>query len=329
MAEKSKKLFFRSFVSLALIVIIFLQIDFRSLAQVFLSVNPVLFLLAGLLFVAQQVLTAFSWAILLRTKQNNLPFKKVLEAHIVGNFLGTFMPSSLGYDVARVFRLSKHLARRVDAISSMFVCRIIGLLVLLLFAFGVSIPVSQLDHDANTLGLVIGILAVFLLTLGLLFNERFMRTLGRLFDSTGLHSIKEKLRQVYLSIREYSSQRAAVLQVGLITLILQVLGILFIYFVGLSLGISVPLMYYFIFIPIIVVITLLPISVAGIGLREGSFVYFFSHVGATEPQALSMSLLVFAQTLLLALIGGIFYWVSDDPVKRKVIAQAFPADQQP
>jgi uncharacterized protein (TIRG00374 family) len=329
LTEKSKKLFFRSFVSLALIVIIFVRIDFRSLAQLFLSVNPLLFLLAGLLLVAQQALTAFSWGILLRTKQNNLPFKKVLEAHIVGNFLGTFMPSSLGYDVARVFRLSKHLTRRVDAISSMFVCRAIGLLVLLLFAFGVSLPISQLDHDAKTLWLVMGMLGVFLLALGLLLNKRFIRTMGKLFDRIGLDGVKEKLRQVYLSILEYSSERVAVLQVGLMTLVLQVIGILFIYFVGLSLGVSVPLVYFFIFIPIIAVITLLPISVAGIGLREGSFIYFFSHVGATEPQALSMSLLVFAQTLLLALIGGIFYWVDDDPIKRKVVAQAFPADQQP
>ncbi len=294
----------------------------------FLSVNPLLFLLAGLLFAAQQALTAFSWGILLRTKQNDLPFKKVLEAHVVGNFLGTFMPSSLGYDIARVFRLSKHLARRVDAISSMFVCRAIGLLVLLLFAFGVSLPISQLEHDSKTLWLMMGMLGVFLLALGLLFHERFMRTMGKLFNRFGLHSVKERLRPVYLSILEYSSQRAAVLQIGLITLVLQVVGILFIYVVGLSLGIAVPLVYYFIFIPIIAIITLLPISVAGIGLREGSFIYFFSHVGATEPQALSMSLLVFAQTLFLALIGGIFFWVGDDPVERKMVADAFSTEQK-
>jgi uncharacterized membrane protein YbhN (UPF0104 family) len=95
-----------------------------------------------------------------------------------------------------------------------------------------------------------------------------------------------------------------------IIFIYQNCGIIAIYLIGASLNVSVPLVYYFIFCPLISIISLLPVSIAGIGVREGGFVYFFTRVGASKPEALSIALLLFFEAICMALIGGILYWAA-------------------
>ena len=82
----------------------------------------------------------------------------------------------------------------------------------------------------------------------------------------------------------------------------------------------VGLGYYFVYVPVIFVISMLPISVAGIGVREGSFVYFFSQVGASKPEAFSLSLAVFLQAVGLALLGGALYWMNGLALQKQGLA---------
>jgi len=87
----------------------------------------------------------------------------------------------------------------------------------------------------------------------------------------------------------------------------QGIGVICTYLVGLSLGLEVSLEYYFLSVPIIWLVTMLPISINGIGVREGGFVLFFTAVGVSTADALLLSLLTFAQLLLIGLLGGVLF----------------------
>ncbi|NQT37216.1 MAG: flippase-like domain-containing protein, partial [Planctomycetes bacterium] len=95
----------------------------------------------------------------------------------------------------------------------------------------------------------------------------------------------------------------------LISVVYQTVGIVCTYLVGLSLGLNVPLGYYFVSVPIIWLLTMLPIAINGIGVREGGFVLFFTAAGASTADALLLSFLTFAQLLLIGLFGGVLYLV--------------------
>jgi len=86
----------------------------------------------------------------------------------------------------------------------------------------------------------------------------------------------------------------------------QGIGVICTYLVGLSLGLEVSLEYYFLSVPIIWLVTML-ISINGIGVREGGFVLFFTAVGVSTADALLLSLLTFAQLLLIGLLGGVLF----------------------
>ena len=111
--------------------------------------------------------------------------------------------------------------------------------------------------------------------------------------------------------------RKVMFRIIMLSLFTQIIGIIIFYTAGLSLNISVPIIYYFLYIPVIQVIVLLPISIAGIGVREGAFVYFFTQLGVSRTQAFSLSLVVFSLSLCLAFIGGIIYWCSGILIPRE------------
>src|SRR3989337_2338488 len=79
------------------------------------------------------------------------------------------------------------------------------------------------------------------------------------------------------------------------------------YVLGRGLGMDIPLAYYFLFIPLTTVISMLPISLSGLGIREGAFIFLFTMVGATKEQAITLSLLWFATAALVSMIGGVEY----------------------
>jgi len=70
----------------------------------------------------------------------------------------------------------------------------------------------------------------------------------------------------------------------------------------------VPFRHYLVLVPVTMVVQLLPVSIAGFGLREGSFVFFFGRVGMSDARAFGLGLLVFGLTLLLWAIGAVLYW---------------------
>jgi uncharacterized membrane protein YbhN (UPF0104 family) len=88
---------------------------------------------------------------------------------------------------------------------------------------------------------------------------------------------------------------------------------------GLSLGIDVPLTAYFVFIPIIVLIMQLPITVNGLGTTQVAFLHLFVPQGAPEAQVFALSVLFLALGIAGSLPGGLFYAI-EDPRQRGVRA---------
>jgi uncharacterized membrane protein YbhN (UPF0104 family) len=93
----------------------------------------------------------------------------------------------------------------------------------------------------------------------------------------------------------------------ILSLIIQSTVIISYYILAAGLRMSIPFGYFFLLIPLTTAVAMLPISLAGLGIREGAFVFLFTKVGATQAEALSLSLLWFFISVFINLIGGIEY----------------------
>lgn len=306
------KLWLKALISVALIAVLCWQIDLAELQSAFAPADLRLWLLAFVLFIGQQVLVAYCWQMLLEAENQRVPFRKTLEVHFVGSFFGTFLPSSVGMDILRVYQLGRYLRRGVDAASTMFVARVVGFLINFVLALAVALPVSRALGDARLFWAVLAGTLAFAAALVIMLHAFSLRVLRHVLQRFKLDGLAEKLTEFRGGILALFKKRGAAGALIVLSFLYQALGILIIYLIGVALQIELALWHYFIYIPLITTITVLPISLAGIGLRENAFVFFFALAGVAASQSLSLSLMVFAQTLGLALLGGIWYFFARD-----------------
>ncbi len=311
MIKKASQFLLKGVISVGLIsALLIWKVDGSELRQTFQSVDVPLFTLATLLFFFQNVIIAYCWQIVLVAQRNNVPFLRVLQVHFIGSFFGTFMPTSIGMDIVRAFSLSRYMRQGVDAMSSMFVTRVVGFLTNFAIALIVAFPVAEATGNLRILQVVAVMTVLFILAVWVLLHPQFLNGLGFILNRVGLQKIIAKIELFQNSSRALRHEKTSMYKLVSMSLGFQLLGSYIIYLVGLSLGITVAWYHYFIMVPLITAVTVLPLSIAGIGLRESAFVFFFVPLGATEAQAFSLSLLVFAQWITAALAGGVVYWLS-------------------
>jgi uncharacterized membrane protein YbhN (UPF0104 family) len=92
-----------------------------------------------------------------------------------------------------------------------------------------------------------------------------------------------------------------------LSFLVQLLNILIYYLVAQSLGLKISFLFLTLFIPIIILIAMLPISFQGLGLREGTTIFLLGKLGISATSAFSLSLICFAVGVLTSLGGGIIF----------------------
>ncbi len=104
--------------------------------------------------------------------------------------------------------------------------------------------------------------------------------------------------------------KKAILKVFIISLFIQIISIFPVWVAAVFLGVNFSLISVYIFMPIISLILLLPISVAGLGAREQLYLFFFSQVGITQEKILLVSTYQSVMGIIVSLIFGLFFLVS-------------------
>ena len=226
---------------------------------------------------------------------------------MVNNFVGLFLPTTVGEDISRTITLGHYISNSADAASSIVVDRIIGLMTLI----SVAVVSAVLVTDIQLPRMVIYAIAIAIIGLaGLLivFSSRSLSLrLKKLNPRFEGNIVFRKLRRFGKSIAMYGDHKGVLARVSLISVGAQGLRVLIVYSASLSLNLDVSMYYFFLFVPLIIFITMLPISIGGIGVREGAYVYFFSHVGVAMHSAFMLSLLSYSLILVAAIPGGLLY----------------------
>jgi len=309
------KFWLKAAISCALLALLIWKANLGDIVTVIATADKRLYLAAFALFLFQQVVVTYCWQLLLVAQKNAVPFWQTLKVHCIGSFFGTFLPSSISMDVVRAYHLSRHLRRGVDAASSMFVTRVAGFGINFLLALIVAIPVSRANNDFQILWAVAISTLAFFAAIWVILHRWSLQLFSAALQRFKLAKIADKLLHVRESILEVAVAKSAMIKMLALTLFFQMLGIIIIFIVGRAVGIGLEFQYYCIYIPLITAIAVLPVSILGIGIREGAFVFFFTQAGVPKAAALSLSLLLFSQSLLMAAMGGIWYLLDKGKVQ--------------
>jgi hypothetical protein len=299
--KKANLKMLRFLLSTVLIVILFWQIGLAKILQFMHQVNLLVVLIALLLTFISIVLSAYKWRILILSQGFSPPLKTLTGLYFIGLFFNNFLPTSIGGDIVRIYELGKKIGHQQYAAASVIAERIIAAL-----SLGLLVAISLFLNYKMTKPFLQPIL-VFIVVCGLLFW--FFRYL------TVSNDFLEKIsRQIALAVEPFTKNLASLLQLDFAFLRVMFYSILFHLTVVLinlllfrAIGAQVPLIYYFIFIPIILALSMLPISFNGLGIREAGYAYFFSKVGLPAAQAVAVSIYFFLVVSIISLIGGILF----------------------
>jgi uncharacterized protein (TIRG00374 family) len=259
------------------------------------------------------LISSIRWQILIKAQGDSVPLGFLAKSYLVGTFFNNFLPSRIGGDLVRIWDGSRYSKTLLKSSAIVLVERMTGIIVLFLFAFSASLV--RIDIAKEIPFVWISLVISFL---GLLAVVFFLTPLATfIFNKIPDKGIWVKIRQKALSFQEtilvYREKKKALLKAFFWAFLLQVNVIIHFYFIGKALDLPIDLLDYFIFIPIVLLIQLIPITINGLGLREGAYVEIFLFYKIAEPQALAFSFIDLGFMLIVGIIGGIVYALRKPP----------------
>jgi uncharacterized membrane protein YbhN (UPF0104 family) len=266
-------------------------------------------ILVGLLVVDRAVMLA-RWVQLMRTT-TDLPLGELTRIFLVSSFLGSFLPAGVGGDAARAVSVSRHTNKPGAAVASVLVDRLFGLLAVAVSG-GVGVIVARDLASKNLYLLTLGASAVLLIgCLGALNADRLT---AWVLPARWHHWTPVRLLiKLSAELSAYRQHPGVLWQVGVLSIVVQVTRIVLAWVIGRSLGIALPLDYYFVFMPLNILIILIPISLGGFGLPQGAMVWSTEPFGVSATQALLLSTLFVLAGPLSNLPGALLYLAGRRP----------------
>lgn len=278
-------------VSSASLYLIFSKTDEKQIIFILKSIGVSYFLLVSGVYILTQLISTIRWKLLLPDK---FEFKRLFSLYMIGSFFSTFMPSVIGGDAVKAYYLNKDAKKISLTLASIFMDRYIGFASLM--TIGICAVPFSLSYFGESPYKWIMPLFFTVFVLGSLFF--FGLKLGRRFKFVS---------EVYEYFVELKARKHVIVKALLISFVVQFLNFLMVVILASAMGADIPLLLLFVFLPIVVTITTLPISISGLGVREGSFVILLALIGIKPEVATSLSLAWFFSVFLGSLLGLVAY----------------------
>ncbi|MGC9394692.1 MAG: lysylphosphatidylglycerol synthase transmembrane domain-containing protein [Anaerolineae bacterium] len=259
---------------------------------------------ACLFFLLGIVIRVFRWRALLHGLGVTPPLRLLLKLYLVGNFFNAVLPSGFGGDVVRVVELAQQ-EQRSAAIGTVIVDRLTGILSLM--ALGLVVLPFTRGLAPWLVGTFIVVAVGGLLGGALLLEGRLLRRLTARMPPALSLAGQGKLADIYAAVS--GSGARAIWQALALSTLFNLVNIAVYWLCGLAVGIDVPLGFYFVFVPLLSLTLLIPISVGGLGARDWVAQPLFGSVGVPAAAAAGLTLAVYAVMLAIGLIGLAIYLV--------------------
>jgi len=252
------------------------------------------------------------WRMVLEVQGLDLPLGRATRISFVAQFFNSFLLGSTGGDLIKAYYAARETHhKKTEAVTTVFVDRLVGLWAMLFFAGVMMTPNLRLLAASRDLYvpaiLIVAMLAGVTVVLGLAFwggvSKRFPRArhyLRRLPKG-------DLLERALDSCRQFGKQKNFLFKTVCISLALNVVWVLQVMVLGNGLNVSIPTLALFAIVPIILCISSLPITPNGLGVRENLFVLMLAALRVPRTAALSISLLVSAEGLFWSMLGGMIY----------------------
>ena len=257
---------------------------------------------ATLLTLAGIVLSAARWQAVLAAMGQHTRFGSLLSHYMAGQFVANVLPTTIGGDVLRVSRLSRDSGEGPTSFASVVLERLTGWVVLPAMTFFGFLVNPGLRHLGKATQVAISLAAGTLVLLALVVLAVASHRYGDVEAEKGWRRFLAAVSMGLDQLRRHPSQAASVLLVGLAyQLVLVGAAVMAARALGIEAAGPTALLAFF---PAVAIAQVLPISISGLGVREGLFALFLRPLGVPTEQAVALGLLLYLLNLVVSLLGA-------------------------
>ena len=252
------------------------------------------------------ILMTARWQVILRGYKFDTKWERLFGYYLIGMFFNNFLPSTIGGDVVRVFKVVEDVQNKSSALASVIIERLMGVAATLFLAF-ISLLILWREFQNPQLLYVSGcfFLVIVLFFFGLIRNRPF-QYLVRIFDTIKWFNIGDKFKRLFEAIHFFRKRRRILAYAFIYSLISQAGIVIMNFALAHALKIDISLTYLFLVVMVTFIITILP-SINGIGIREFGFISLLSKAGVSNATALSLSFLNLIIPMILSLSGAVLF----------------------
>jgi uncharacterized membrane protein YbhN (UPF0104 family) len=252
-----------------------------------------------------QAVAGVRWAALARPLGFDFPRRFFVWRFFEGMFFSLCLPSSIGGDVIKAYRVGDTTPRRLLAGCSVLADRLTGLSALAVLGgaalaarkYDLSLPVTLVVAA----GLLAVALAVFLLAVS--FLDRIVAWLPEGSRAGGFLS----------QLLPYQRQPSLIAKAVAWSFVVQAGGAVGVALSARALGVDQPLSLWFSVVPLVALVMVLPISIGGFGIRENAMTFLLSEEGVPSDRAVGVALLWGLSTIIIGLVGGVLFLLDRSP----------------
>jgi len=274
-------------VSLGLITLLVNQVDFNKIVNILKNVDITMIIYALILLIIQVFIATTRWQYVLKCQKIMLDYKNTLQILWSGLFFNQAMPSSVGGDVIRGYYLKKQGMTLGRATLGVLMDRLFGMIGLVLLVLA-SLPLlfELVDDPIARTGVLFIAVGISLALLFIFFTDKL----------PGNFSHIKVIRGLYNGII-----------ILLISILIHLISVFAVMTMSIGLGLDIEWGGFLLMVPLVGLMMVVPISIAGWGVREGVMVVGFGYLGVAPEAALALSILYGLLMLVVALPGGVVW----------------------
>jgi len=288
-------------VSLGLITFLINQVDFKAIVNILKNVDITMIIYAMILLTIQVFIATTRWQFVLKCQKIMLGYKNTLQILWSGLFFNQAMPSSVGGDVIRGYYLKKQGMTLGRATLGVLMDRLFGMVGLALLVVA-SLPLlfELINDSIARSGVLFIAFGISLALLFIFFTDKLPGNFSHLKVIRGFYSLSQDGR--HCISKNYNG-----LIIIIISILIHLISVVTVMTMAIGLGINVEWSGFLLIIPLVTLMMVVPISIAGWGVREGVMVVGFGYLGVAPEAALALSILYGLLMLVVALPGGVVW----------------------
>jgi len=313
-SKKNLSLLVKTIVLLGTITVLYFLVDLKNVGKQLLTI-PVWALVVSLVIGILRIwLVSIRWKILNPNSNNQISNWKYFSSMMVSITYNLFMPGSLGGDVARSIIIYKSVGEeRASNVMSIFADRIVGFISIIFLGIFSCLFSLDLPGVSQYIFILFACLTVLIILTLLSSSEKMILLAGKQLKHLGTFGEKiialiNTWHKLFVFYRKYPGK---VVKALLICIPVHVSWFVVMYILAQVDGVNINFFTVAIVTSLVWIITAVPITFSGMGVRELSFVYLLSLQGVSSDAATTLSLHQFTITVLMAIIGIPFIWLAN------------------